>query len=52
VIAWAGPWPHDVRWWDLLTRRRRALWHVVLDGNVACLVTVESGAAGVEAVYD
>ncbi len=30
VRAWAGPWLHDLRWWDRATRRRRALWHVVV----------------------
>ena len=28
VVAWAGPWPHDLRWWG--SRRRRALWQVVV----------------------
>jgi protein ImuB len=55
VSAWAGPWPHDVRWWDRLARRRRVLWQVVVgeagDG-VACLVAVEAGNAMIEAVYD
>jgi protein ImuB len=58
VRAWAGPWAHDLRWWDRLTRRRRALWQVVVggeedrDAEVACLVVVEGGRAGIEAVYD
>ena len=67
VVAWAGPWAHDVRWWDRVTRRRRVLWQVVVqcpvaDGadsgaesvgdQVACLVAVEGGRAAVEAVYD
>lgn len=95
VVAWAGPWPHDLRWWiatngrehasepsragypgpqgashglgnsvrnernrsdDRVTRRRRALWQLVVktDGGseVACLVAVEGGRAVVEAVYD
>jgi protein ImuB len=56
VVAWAGPWPHDLRWWDRPARRRRALWQVVVgrapDDGVACLVAVEGGAAFVEAVYD
>jgi protein ImuB len=30
VVAWAGPWPHDLRWWDRVTRRRRVLWQVVV----------------------
>lgn len=56
VRGWAGPWPHDVRWWDPATRRRRALWQVAVEsgsgGEVACLVSIVAGRAGVEAVYD
>jgi hypothetical protein len=38
-----------------MTRRRRALWQVVVgdpDHQVACLVVLEGGRAGLEAVYD
>jgi protein ImuB len=73
VTAWAGPWAHDLRWWDpylgsarcepgypvrgrsRVARRRRALWQVVVgEGHeqVACLVVVEAGRAGIEAIYD
>ena len=54
VQSWAGPWLHDVRWWDRVTRRRRALWHVVVgaDTTTACLVGLEGGRATVEAIYD
>ena len=52
VVAWAGPWPHDLRWWARATRRRRALWQVVVHDDVACLVAVEGGRAAVEAIYD
>jgi protein ImuB len=56
VRGWAGPWGSDVRWWDPLARRRCARWQVVVDcgtgGDVACVVTVEAGRAGVEAIYD
>jgi protein ImuB len=51
VEAWAGPWLHDLRWWDPAARRRRALWQVVA-GGVACLVAVEDGRAHLEAIYD
>jgi protein ImuB len=51
VEAWAGPWVHDLRWWDPAARRRRALWQVVTAG-IACLVSVEGGEAHLEAVYD
>ena len=56
LVAWAGPWAHDLRWWS--QRRRRVLWQVVVDaradgrGQVACLVAVERGRAAVEALYD
>ena len=54
LVAWAGPWPHDLRWWD--ARCRRALWQVVVDGGegtaIACLVAVARGRAEVEAIYD
>ncbi len=54
LLAWNGPWAHDLRWWDV--RRRRALWQVVVGGDdaagVACLVVLERGRAAVEAIYD
>jgi protein ImuB len=55
LVAWSGPWAHDLRWWDV--RRRRALWQVVVEGGpdgsgVACLVVLERGRTAVEAVYD
>jgi len=57
VRAWAGPWSSDARWWDPTARRRCARWQVVVDcgadgGDVACVVVVEAGRAGVEAIYD
>lgn len=56
VVAWAGPWPHDLRWWDRAQRRRRVLWQIVTESGggdtVACLVALEAGRAGVEALYD
>ncbi|HEY3238996.1 MAG TPA: DNA polymerase Y family protein [Acidimicrobiia bacterium] len=52
VEGWAGPWLHDLRWWDPPSRRRRALWQVKVAGGVACLVAVEGGRASLEAVYD
>jgi protein ImuB len=66
VRAWAGPWAHDVQWWDPWARRRRALWHVVGSvcssgpsessgsgaADVAYLVSVQDGRAAIEAIYD
>jgi protein ImuB len=51
VRAWAGPWAHDVRWWDRQMHQRCARWQVVI-GEVACVVVVEAGRGGIEAIYD
>jgi len=51
VDGWAGPWLHDLRWWDRAAHRRRALWQVAVAG-AACLVATEGGGAWVEALYD
>jgi len=52
VVAWAGPWPADERWWDAGTRRRRARLQVQLHDGRALLVHVEQGRWWLEAVYD
>jgi hypothetical protein len=51
VAAWAGPWVHDVRWWDDGTRRRRTLWQIATAEAVA-LVALERHTAVIEAIYD
>jgi protein ImuB len=52
VVAWAGPWPLDERWWDPAVARRRARLQVVCDDGRAHLLVVERQAWGVEATYD
>ncbi len=52
VVAWAGPWPLEERWWDAARRRRRARLQVVTADGQARLVTLEQGAWRVEATYD
>jgi protein ImuB len=52
VVAWAGPWPVEERWWDPARHRRRARLQVLTDDGVARLLTLESGVWSVEAVYD
>lgn len=52
VVGWTGPWPAEQRWWDPLTRRRRARMQVVLDDGTAHLLAIEDGAWSVEATYD
>ncbi|MGI8492099.1 MAG: DNA polymerase Y family protein, partial [Acidimicrobiales bacterium] len=51
VVAWAGPWPVDERWWDDKPRRR-ARFQVVTDTGAAYLFTRASGRWWVEATYD
>jgi protein ImuB len=52
VVAWAGPWPLEERWWDPTANRRRARLQVVCDDGCAHLVVLEQGAWSVEATYD
>ncbi len=51
VEGWAGPWVHDLRWWDRAQRRRGSLWQVAVAGTV-CLVITEQEEARIEAIYD
>jgi len=52
VVAWAGPWPLDERWWDPPRRRRRARFQVLDDAGRAHLLAVEQGRWWCDAVYD
>jgi protein ImuB len=52
VVAWAGPWPVDERWWDPPAHRRRARLQIVVESGAAYLVAVEGGQWFIEAVYD
>jgi protein ImuB len=52
VVAWAGPWPVDERWWDPASARRRARLQVVLPDGEAHLLGLEGGRWEVEATYD
>jgi len=52
VVAWAGPWPVDERWWDANAHRRRARWQVLTADGTAHLLAVEGGRWSVEATYD
>jgi protein ImuB len=52
VVAWAGPWPVDERWWDPDTARRRARLQVVLPGGEAHLLGLEGGRWELEGTYD
>jgi protein ImuB len=52
VVAWAGPWPADERWWDPERHRRRARFQLVTADGVAHLLAVESGLWWCHATYD
>ncbi|MDQ3980207.1 MAG: DNA polymerase Y family protein [Actinomycetota bacterium] len=52
VVAWAGPWPVDERWWDAAAHRRWARWQVVTADGGAHLLRLEGGCWAVEATYD
>jgi protein ImuB len=41
VVAWAGPWPVDQRWWDTQRHRRVARFQMVTAEGAAYLVFVE-----------
>jgi protein ImuB len=52
IVAWAGPWCVEERWWDPRRARRRARFQVVDAAGAALLLTVEGRSWGVEATYD
>ena len=52
IVAWAGPWPVDERWWDPAAHRRRARLQLCCEDGSAYLVALESGRWWVEATYD
>ncbi len=51
VQEWAGPWPVEERWWDVMTHRRRARMQVVFDDGSAHLLVIEDGSWWLEATY-
>jgi protein ImuB len=51
VMAWAGPWCAEERWWDHRTHRRRARLQLVDDTGEALLLVMEGGQWRVEGVY-
>ncbi|MDQ1423098.1 MAG: protein ImuB, partial [Acidimicrobiaceae bacterium] len=52
VVAWAGPWLYDERWWDSAGHRRRARVQVLTASGSAHLLSLEGGIWRVEATYD
>jgi protein ImuB len=52
VVAWAGPWVCDERWWDPVAHRRRASFQLLGADHRAHLCSVEQTRWWVEATYD
>src|SRR5919197_2788870 len=52
VVAWAGPWPVDERWWDPRAHRRLARLQVTTKQGTAYLLKLTGGQWWVEATYD
>jgi protein ImuB len=51
VVAWAGPWPIEQRWWAPDRARRLARFQVVTEHGVAHLVGVEQQRWSILATY-
>jgi len=51
VVAWAGPWPVEQRWWAPDRARRLARFQVVTEHGVAHLVGVEQQCWSILATY-
>jgi protein ImuB len=52
IVAWAGPWPVEERWWEPLRHRRLARFQVVTDDHDGYLVVAEHRRWWVSARYD
>ena len=52
VVAWAGPWPVEERWWDAPAHRRRARFQVVTADGSGWLLGLEAGRWWADACYD
>jgi protein ImuB len=52
VIAWAGPWPLEERWWDAEGHRRQARAQVVLADGSAHLLALEQRTWWLVASYE
>jgi len=51
IVAWAGPWPIDERWWDHRRARRIARFQVLTDTGMLLLLGLERGSWSVWAEY-
>jgi protein ImuB len=51
VVAWAGPWPIEQRWWSSERSRRLARFQVVTEQGAAHLVGIEQQRWSILATY-
>ena len=51
IVAWAGPWPVEQRWWSTGRSRRLARLQVVTEEGVAHLVALEQRRWSILATY-
>ena len=51
IVAWAGPWPIEQRWWTPERSRRLARFQVVTERGVAHLVAIEQQRWSILATY-
>jgi protein ImuB len=52
IVAWAGPWPVEERWWEPEAYRRLARFQVVTDDHNGYLVIAEKQRWWISARYD
>jgi protein ImuB len=52
IVAWAGPWPVDERWWDPKAHQRLARLQVTTQKDLAYLLKLSDGRWWIEATYD
>jgi protein ImuB len=52
IVAWAGPWPIEERWWEPERHRRLARFQVVTDDHDGYLVVAEHRRWWIGARYD
>lgn len=52
VVAWAGPWPIEERWWDIGKRRRCVRLQLLTGDGLGCLAVLERGRWQVTALWD
>jgi protein ImuB len=52
IVAWAGPWPVEERWWEPDRHRRLARFQIVTDDHAGYLVVAEHRRWWASAWYD